>query len=477
MKRLRLDSIALTIGLTIVLSMGLGFTLQRLVNVGLGRTGLFSGRNPLMHDVTFYYFVLPAKVVTLAEALDTAPADQQLGMIAATQRRKIRVAVLDKPLPGVMNSPERFPTIVRRRIKWLSPVYHPLIIALKTPAIAPPKTQAIDPPTREQRRGKTQDADADGEGMVVETQLRDGHWLLVTTNVPTPQSDPAAAEFSRASLGGKLALAAVLILLLSLLTTRRLANPLSRLAVAVERIGTGGDQALLPPKGPRELRIVIDAFNRMHDRLRRFNEDRLQMLAAMSHDLRTSLTRLKLRLEVGGGEEQKQKMIAELDAMGEMVGSILSFARDDAKREPRTLIDLDSLVAEVCEDAVEAGEAVTYNGIRGTTALGRPVALRRVVSNLVDNALKYAGGAEVTLNAEPDRVVVAVEDQGPGIPRSQREKVFEPFYRIDNSRNPDTGGVGLGLSVARSIAREHGGDIILAARKGGGLSARLELPA
>ncbi len=201
------------------------------------------------------------------------------------------------------------------------------------------------------------------------------------------------------------------------------------------------------------------------------------MLAAMSHDLRTSLTRLKLRLEVGGGDEQTRKMIAEADAMAEMMGSILSFARDDAKRELRTLIDLDSLVAEVCEDAAEAGEQVTYKGNRGIAALGRPIALRRVVSNLVDNALKYGGGADVTLTADPDQVVIAVEDQGPGIPRSQREKVFEPFYRGDGARNPDTGGVGLGLSVARSIAREHGGDVVLIGRKGGGLSARLELPA
>jgi signal transduction histidine kinase len=477
MKRWRLDSIALTIALTIILAMGLGFTLQRLVNVGLGHTGLVPGRNPIYHDNKFYAFILPARVVSLAEALDASPTDQHPGMIAAAQRRQIRIEVLDNPLPALVNSGDRVPLIVRRRIQRLFPIYHQVITASKTPAVPAPKTEVYDPPPRERKSGRIQNPGDDGNGVLVEVMLRNGHWLLFTTNVPPPQADPAAAEFSRASLGGKLALAAILILLLSLLTTRRLANPLSRLAVAVQRLGTGGDEPLLQPKGPRELRIVIEAFNRMHARLRRFNEDRLQMLAAMSHDLRTSLTRLKLRLEVGGGEEQQQKMIAELDAMGEMVGSILSFARDDAKREPRALIDIDSLVAEVCEDAAEAGDAVTYNGIRGTTALGRPMALRRVVSNLLDNALKYAGGADVTLSAEPDRVVVAVEDQGPGIPRSQREKVFEPFYRVDNSRNPDTGGVGLGLSVARSIAREHGGDIILAARKGGGLSARLELPA
>jgi signal transduction histidine kinase len=475
MKRLRFDSIALTIVLTIVLAMGLGFTLQRLVNVGLGRAGFFSGRNPVMHDMHFYYFVLPTRVVALAEALDASAADQRLGLIAAAQRQQTQIQLLDTPLPGVVNSHERFSAILRRRIDWFSLVYHPLIIAPKTPVIDPPKAKVATSPAYQP--SSTPDTGPGDQGMVVEVQLHDGHWLAFTANGAPSRTDPAAAAFSHLSLAGKLVLAAVLILLLSLLTTRRLANPLSRLALAVERIGTGGDEPLMVPKGPRELRIVIAAFNRMHDRLRRFNEDRLQMLAAMSHDLRTSLTRLKLRLEVGGGDEQTQKMVAELDAMGQMVGSILSFARDDAKREPRTLIDLDSLVAEVCEDAVEAGEAVTYNGIRGTTALARPMALRRVVSNLVDNALKYAGEADVKLIAESNQIVVAVEDQGPGIPRSQREKVFEPFYRGDGARNPDAGGVGLGLSGARSIAREHGGDIVLSGRKGGGLSARLELPA
>ena len=145
MKRLRLDSIALTIGLTIVLSMGLGFTLQRLVNVGMGRAGLFSGRNPGRFDLRFYYFLFPARVVSLSEALDAVSADQRLGMIAAAQRRYTRVELRDAPVPGVVNSRERFPTVIRRRIKWLSPVYHPLITALKTPAIALQKTAVVDP--------------------------------------------------------------------------------------------------------------------------------------------------------------------------------------------------------------------------------------------------------------------------------------------------------------------------------------------
>jgi signal transduction histidine kinase len=163
-------------------------------------------------------------------------------------------------------------------------------------------------------------------------------------------------------------------------------------------------------------------------------------------------------------------MAGEIDTMGAMLNSILSFARDDAKREPRTLVDFDALADGVCEDASDAGAAVTYAGIRGATVSGRPAALRRVISNLIDNAVKYGDSAEVTLIAEARHVVLAVEDHGPGIPRSEREKVFEPFYRIEGSRNPATGGVGLGLAAARSIAREHGGDIVLTAPKGGGLS-------
>jgi hypothetical protein len=137
MKRWRPDSIALTIVLTIVLSMGLGFTLQRLVNVGLGRADFFSGRNPVMHDMHFYYFVLPTRVVALAEALDASSADQRLGLIAAAQRQQIQIQLLDTPLPGVVNSRERFSAILRRRIHWFSLVYHPLIIAPKTPLIDP----------------------------------------------------------------------------------------------------------------------------------------------------------------------------------------------------------------------------------------------------------------------------------------------------------------------------------------------------
>ena len=214
----------------------------------------------------------------------------------------------------------------------------------------------------------------------------------------------------------------------------------------------------------------------MRERLRRFNEDRTRMMAAMSHDLRTPLTRLRMRIEMAQGLEDQQKMLDELDMMNGMVESILSFTRDDAKQEARSLVDLSALVEGICEDAVDAGEKVTFSGPRDVTISCRPTAMRRAISNLVDNAVKYGGKADVTLAPEAGRVVITVEDEGPGIPRSEREKVFEPFYRIGSARDPSTGGVGLGLSVTRSIIWEHGGDITLGNRKGGGLSVRVELP-
>ena len=215
----------------------------------------------------------------------------------------------------------------------------------------------------------------------------------------------------------------------------------------------------------------------MRERLRRFNEDRTRMMAAMSHDLRTPLTRLRMRIEMAQGLEDQQKMLDELDMMNGMVESILSFTRDDSKQEARSLVDLSALVEGICEDAVDAGEKVTFSGPRDVTISCRPTAMRRAISNLVDNAIKYGGKADVTLAPEAGRVVITIEDEGPGIPRSEREKVFEPFYRIGSARDPSTGGVGLGLSVTRSIVWEHGGDITLGNRKGGGLSVRVELPA
>jgi signal transduction histidine kinase len=215
----------------------------------------------------------------------------------------------------------------------------------------------------------------------------------------------------------------------------------------------------------------------MQERLRRFLNDRTQMLAAISHDLRAPLARLRLRAEFVEDTEQQRKMFGDLQAMNAMIDTTLAFAADDARQEPRRLVDLGVLVEDVCEDATDAGGSVSCAGSRGIEISCRPSTIRRAVTNLIDNAVKYAGAARVRIVREQSRIVIVIDDDGPGIPAEEQEKVFAPFYRLDPARDPEKAGVGLGLSVARTIARQHGGDVTLANRDDGGLSVRLELPA
>jgi signal transduction histidine kinase len=306
----------------------------------------------------------------------------------------------------------------------------------------------------------------------IEIALRDGQWLAVTTSdfklePPLPPGSGWVLFF------GPLLL---LVSLMSIWTARRLARPISAFAAAAERFGMGAEAVPLAERGPREVRTAIRAFNRMQERLRRFIDDRTQMVAAMSHDLKTPLTRLRLRAELVRNEVQRGKMLTDVDDMTAMIESTLAFVRDDTKREPPLLVDLGALVESVCENAMDSGANVEVAAKQGANVTCRPIAISRVVTNLVDNAIKYGGCARVTLKLADDRAVVTVEDDGPGIPEDEHEKVFAPFYRLEGSRNRDTGGVGLGLAVARNIAREHGGDVTLDTAESGGLCARLELP-
>ncbi len=408
---------------------------------------------------------LPGRGAALLDILDRTPVADRPTVLAAAQIPQVNLRLLDAPAPNLGNRGEPDAEVMRHRIETALTAPRPVIVADRY-WLADQKAGPAG--------GRVEN------GAWIEASLANGQWLLVVTNLdPLPATDPVAAEFSVASFAAWLALALALATLLSVVAARRVVKPLSELSAALDRLGPGCDDSSVPPHGPREIEGIIRAFNRMRVRLRRFNEDRTRMMAAMSHDLRTPLTRLRMRVEMAQGLEDQRKMLDELDMMNGMVKSVLSFARDDAKQEARSLVDLSALVEGICEDAVDAvdaGEKVTFSGPRDVTISCRPTAMRRALSNLVDNAVKYGGNAVVTLAPEPRRAVIAVEDEGPGIPRSEREKVFEPFYRIGSARNPSTGGVGLGLSVTRSIVWEHGGDISLGNRKGGGLSVRVELP-
>lgn len=273
-----------------------------------------------------------------------------------------------------------------------------------------------------------------------------------------------------------LGLAIAVVFVVAAWAARRVTAPLARFAEAADRLGVDVGAPPMPETGSTELRTATGAFNRMQARLRRLVEDRTQMLAAISHDLRTMLTRLRLRVEDIDDTEQRDKALADLDEMNAMLGATLAFARDDAADEPRAHVDLAALAQSLCDDLADAGQPVSYEGPDHLVMAGRPTALRRALSNLIDNAVKYGGEATVCLADRGDGARITVADRGPGIPQESREAVFAPFTRLEGSRSRETGGTGLGLAVARSVARAHGGDITFADRPGGGLVARLSLP-
>jgi signal transduction histidine kinase len=270
---------------------------------------------------------------------------------------------------------------------------------------------------------------------------------------------------------------------LILWATRRLTRPVRDLALAANALGRDVNAPPMPENGPLEVATAARAFNTMAERIRRFVGDRTQMLAAIGHDLRTPITRLKLRAEFMEDEEQRAKMLSDLEEMEAMVNATLAFARDDAAAEPSVPLDLAALCRTVLDEAADArpycdAEAFCYTGPDRLTVRGRPIALKRALANLVANAANYGGAARVVL--EPPgggQIRLRVEDDGPGIPEESQEAVFQPFRRLEASRNRETGGVGLGLPIARNILRAHGGDVTLRNRGEGGLSAEVTLPA
>lgn len=299
----------------------------------------------------------------------------------------------------------------------------------------------------------------------VAVRLEDGTWL----NFLAPVGPAEPLWHPRFYM--PLLIGFVVILLFSVFAVRYAARPLAVLAAAAQRLGRDVSTPPVPEIGPREVRSAARAFNEMQTRLRRFIEDRTQMIAAISHDLRTPITRLRLRAEFVDDDEQRDKMLADLDEMESMIAATLAFARDDVAREPRQRVDLAALLAELAGDFGH-----TYLGPDSLSVLAGPNGLKRAFANLLDNARAYAGEARVTLTEPDGGIAVTIDDDGPGIPAQELERVFAPFYRVEGSRNRETGGVGLGLSIARSAIRAHGGDIELENRQGGGLRVTVTLP-
>ncbi|SFU51659.1 ATP-binding protein [Bradyrhizobium arachidis] len=269
----------------------------------------------------------------------------------------------------------------------------------------------------------------------------------------------------------------ICVTVLGLWAARALAAPLSSFAKAAENFSLDGAAEPLPERGPEEIRSVARALNRMHERIARLMSDRTRMLAAISHDLRTPITRLRLRAEFIEDETNRKRMLIDLDQMRSMLESVLSLLRNDRKVEAVTLVDIASTLQLIADQFGDMGHVVHYDGPASATAAARPDDLHRGVTNLVENAVRFGAEVTIRLDASSTTLVIDVEDDGPGISDARKQEMLEPFVRGDDARTmDDSTGFGLGLSIARAIAIAHGGELSLHDREPHGLIVRMQLP-
>jgi signal transduction histidine kinase len=297
----------------------------------------------------------------------------------------------------------------------------------------------------------------------------DGRWRVVETRSPR-LLDPWRQHVLLWFLASVLVTAP-----LAYLFARRVSAPFSAFAGAAERLGRDPNAPPLELKGSAEIGVAASAFNEMQERLRRYVEDRTSMIGAVAHDLRTPLTRLRFHAE-SAPAELRRKLASDIAEMDAMLAATLAFVRDATQPGPRARVELASLLDTVASDFIELGKDVRLQHSEPVVIQGDSLALKRLFANLIDNAVKFGGLARVRMQQVDGVAVVEVEDDGAGLPEAELEAVFEPFRRVEPSRSRDTGGIGLGLTAARTIARAHGGDIRLCNRRGGGLTARASLP-
>jgi two-component system OmpR family sensor kinase len=296
----------------------------------------------------------------------------------------------------------------------------------------------------------------------------DGAWTVVSPR--RAMMDPWQQRFLLV-----LAAAALAVTPLAWWFARRIAAPIAAFARAAERLGRDPEAPPLAVGGSTEVTAAAQAFNLMQERLRRYVRGRTTMIAAIAHDLRTPLTRLRFRIEAAP-EELRVKLAADIDEMEAMVSATLAFVQDATRPVERTKLEVSSLVETVMDEAAETGRDAAVECAERAVVDGDPIALKRLVTNLVDNALKFGSRARGRVFAEDGMAIVEVDDDGPGVPEDEIERAFEPFQRLEGSRSRETGGAGLGLAVVRAIARGHGGEVTLQNRTEGGLRARVSLP-
>ena len=307
------------------------------------------------------------------------------------------------------------------------------------------------------------------EYLNISLQLRDGYWLNFHTVIPKPPPTVPRQTIIFLVLTGVCLLLAILFMM------RRITRPMRRLASAANGLGVGENIEPLKEEGPEDIRETMQAFNQMNQRLQRFVSDRTRMLAALSHDLRTPVTTMRLRVEMMEESSDRNNLLATLEEMQQMAEATLAFVRQASDTEPTRNVELNALLDSLCEDLADLGQKAAFTEGQETIVACRLVSLKRALRNLIENAVRYGEEARVSLEQDNGAVKVIIQDSGPGIPEESIEQVFEPFFRMEQSRNRNTGGVGLGMSIARNIIHSHGGEIVLQ-NTGNGLKVIVTLP-
>lgn len=396
------------------------------------------------------------RIVQFVLSLENVPPHLRAPYFTATARSGMR-AELAEPSVEIAKPPSDLALKLEQRL--------PDDYAIASTKLAPEDCL----PSGGMRQNRLSQRRAGCEALLI--TLHDGARLRLA--VSPPRQPPLAPRIDLATYGTLLLLS---IGLLAFVVARMSMAPLKRLAQAATDLGHDIEHPPLPEHGATEIRQAAAAFNAMQSRIRHHIKQRAHILAAITHDLQTPLTRLRLRLEKVDDVELKNKLVSDLAAMQGMVREGLELARSMDSAEPMQLLDLDSLIESLCIDAADAGQPVTVHAHTGASIMARPLALRRCLTNLIDNAVKYGGFAQVTATREGSSIAIRIKDGGPGIPENEMEKVFDPFYRLETSRSRDTGGTGLGLTIARNIVEQHGGSIYLRNHPDGGLEVTLRLP-
>lgn len=415
-------------------------------------------------------FATAQRIANLARLVQDTPHEARQRIVAALSDQSFRVSLSAQPLAtqSVDDDPYAAQAISEYLVDQLSlgPKRQPRVSASasRRPPFAPWHGMGHGPMMHGFGGFAT------FRDLQVSIPLADGPWLSFATALPA--SGPAFSAQFVLSMG----IMAMIILAVSVWAVRRVTAPLGSLATAAERLGRDVNAAPMAETGTIETRQAARAFNDMQTRLRGLIDNRTRLLAAISHDLRTPLTLLRLRAETVENVQERDKMLSTIAEMDAMIGATLTFARDESADEPRRPTDLTALLQSVVDDMRDAGFAVCMQAAEAIVCECRPAALTRAVRNLLDNAVKYGKSGAVEIRRRSETIEINIDDDGPGLPQQELTRVLEPFYRVEGSRSRETGGVGLGLAIAHTIVQAQGGILTLSNRTTGGLRATIELP-